>query len=78
MKISLMSKGKFKYVNEAAKAPALEDDSYETWEIENTTVMSWLLHSMQLEISKTYLLLPTARDIWDAVNKTYSKVGLTS
>ena len=40
-------------------------------------VMSWLLHSMQPKISKTYLLPPTAKDIWEAVNKTYSKVGFT-
>ena len=26
--------------------------------------MSWLLHSMQPEISRTYLLLPTACGIW--------------
>ena len=31
-----------------------------------------------MEISKTYLLLPTARDIWEAVSKTYSKVGVSS
>ena len=41
-------------------------------------VMSWLLHSMQRKISKTYQLLPMAKDIWEAVNKSYSKVGLTS
>ena len=33
---------------------------------------------MQLEINKTYLLLLTAKDIWEAVSKTNSKVGFTS
>ena len=41
-------------------------------------VMSWLIHFMQLEIRKTYLPFPMAKDIWDAVNKTYSKVGFSS
>lgn len=63
-----MSKEKFKYVNETTKTPASEDATYETWEVEN---ILWLLHCIQLEISKTYILLPTMRDIWDAVKKTY-------
>ena len=40
--------------------------------------MSWLQHSMQLEINKAYLLLPTAKDIWEAINKTYFKIGFAS
>ncbi|CAL9114387.1 unnamed protein product, partial [Musa acuminata var. zebrina] len=36
--MSLMSKGKFKYVNGVAKAPTLEDASYKTWEIKNMMI----------------------------------------
>lgn len=39
-------------------------------------VMSWLLNSMEPRIKKTYILLSTAREVCNAVNKTYSKVGL--
>ena len=78
VKISLRSRGKFKYIIGTAR-PQLEiDPKYEIWEAQNSMIMSWLLNSMQPEIRKTYLLLPTARDIWEAVNKTYSKVGFTS
>ncbi|TXG60888.1 hypothetical protein EZV62_012251 [Acer yangbiense] len=77
-KITLMSRGKMKYVNGTATAPEKTDPKYETWEIENYTVMSWLIRSMQPEIIKTYLLLPTAREIWLAVHKTFSKIGFTS
>ena len=53
VKISLRSKGKFKYIIRTAR-PLLESDpKYEIWEVENSMVMSWLLHSMQPAISKT-------------------------
>lgn len=38
-------------------------------------VMSWLWNSMVPEISDTCMFLPTAKEIWEAVEKTYSKVG---
>ena len=41
-------------------------------------VMSWLLHSMQSEISQTYLFLSTAKEIWYAISQTYSKIGITA
>lgn len=37
--------------------------------------MSWLLHSMTPEVSNGYLLLRTAKEIWDAAVQTYSKIG---
>ena len=78
VKISLRSRGKFKYIIGTARPQLESDPKYEIWEAQNSMIMSWLLNSMQPEIRKTYLLLPTARDIWEAVNKTYSKVGFTS
>ena len=44
-----------------AKSLAEDDPEYEVWDAENSMVISWLLHSMQLEINKTYLLLSTAK-----------------
>ena len=61
-KISLMGKGKFKYVNGALPTPVVTDPIYEAWEIENSLV----------------ILLPTAHNIWTAASKTYSKVGSAS
>ncbi|RVW20593.1 hypothetical protein CK203_115255 [Vitis vinifera] len=78
VKISLKSKGKVKYVMGTAKPPAEDGLEYEVWDAEDSMVMSWLPHSMQPEISKTYLFLTTAEDIWEAVSKTYSKVGVSS
>ena len=46
-----MGKGKFKYVSDTLHAPVARDPTYEVWEIENSLVMSWLMHSMQPRIS---------------------------
>lgn len=35
-------------------------------------VTSWLVSSMKPSIGRTYLFLPTAKDVWDAVKETYS------
>ena len=37
-------------------------------------VMSWLWNSMLPEISDTCMFLTTAKEIWEAVRQTYSKV----
>lgn len=37
-------------------------------------VMSWLWNTMFPKISDTCMFLPTAKDIWKSVHKTYSKV----
>jgi len=36
--------------------------------------MSWLWNSMLPEISDTIIFLKTAKEIWDAMKLTYSKV----
>ncbi|KAI3697748.1 hypothetical protein L6452_30845 [Arctium lappa] len=40
--------------------------------------MAWLINSMEISISRTYLLFKTAKDIWEAVNETYSDLGNAS
>ena len=39
-------------------------------------IMSQLLHFMQPEISKTYLLLTTTKEIQEAIMLSYSKKGI--
>ncbi|GMP93350.1 hypothetical protein CsSME_00043226 [Camellia sinensis var. sinensis] len=59
------------------KIPALTttDSSYDQWEITNSLIMGWLIHSMVLEIREGYLSMDTAQDIWEAVATTYSRKG---
>ena len=41
------------YIMGAKSEPNSNDPRYELWDEENSMVMSWLLYSMQLEISQT-------------------------
>ena len=66
------------YIMGAKSEPNSNDPWYKLWDEENSMVMSWLLHSMQSEISQTYLFLSTAKEIWYAISQTYSKIGITA
>lgn len=68
------SRGQFFYLTWKAPEPPSDDPSYRKWEIENSTVVSWLIHSMEPEISRSYIFLDTAKEIWDAFSVTYSQL----
>ena len=63
---------KEKYLTWDPKPPESADPLYETWCAENNTVMTWLIHSMNPEISENYLLASSAREIWESAKRTYS------
>lgn len=61
------------HLNGKIQEPKLDDPTYEKLEVENYTIMSWLLNLMQL--GQRYLFLRTAKEIWDVAAQTYSKMG---
>ncbi|GMP69233.1 hypothetical protein CsSME_00028568 [Camellia sinensis var. sinensis] len=63
------------YVDGRIQAPSTTDSSYDQWEINNSLIMSWLIHSMVPELGEGYLSMETAQDIWEAVAVTYSRKG---
>ena len=75
VKLFIRVKGKLGYLIGANKAPKPEDHVYQTWDSENSMVMAWLINSMETAIGQTYLFLPTAKDLWDEVQETYSDLG---
>jgi hypothetical protein len=74
----IKSKGKIGHLNSKIQEPKRDGPTYDKCEAENSTIMSWLLHSMELEISQGYLFLGTEKELWDAVAQTYSKMGNTA
>ncbi|GAV58400.1 UBN2_3 domain-containing protein [Cephalotus follicularis] len=68
----IQGKGKIEYITGKVQQPDVNDPIYENWELNNSIVMTWLINSMELHISHTYLFLRTAKAIWDVVNKNYS------
>jgi hypothetical protein len=73
--LSTKSRGKMGYLNGRIQEQQPNDPTYDKWEAENSTIMSWLLHSMQPEIGQEYLFLHIAKEVWDVAAQTYSKVG---
>ena len=54
------------------KQPTTDDPSFPSCDINNSMVMSRLIHSMEPSLVEIYLLYPTAKAIWDAIHLAYS------
>lgn len=72
IKLAINGRGKLGHITGAIKAPAFGDPKYSQWSSEDSMVISWLINSMEQEIGKTYMFLPTAKDVWESVKETYS------
>jgi len=49
------------------------DAKFKSWDEEDFVIMAWLWNSMVPEISNTCMFLKSAKEIWGAVEQTYSK-----
>ncbi|KAA8521506.1 hypothetical protein F0562_012185 [Nyssa sinensis] len=65
--LSIDATGLYNYVTRTLKEPASTDPTLEQWRSSNSLVMSWLLNSMQPHISRGFLFLKTAYEIWTVV-----------
>lgn len=63
----LGGKGKWDILNGTIPQPSVDNPSYNKWEAEKSTIMSWLLHSIQPKLSQGYLFLSAAKEILDVV-----------
>lgn len=72
--ILLVIRGRCKlgYITGDVQCSNITDPTYANWELNNSIVMAWLINSMEPHISHTYLILRTAKAIWDAVKENYS------
>lgn len=59
----IRGRGKISYLTGAMVAPKEDDPTFQTWDSENSMVMTWLINSMDHEIGDTYLFLLTRKDI---------------
>lgn len=63
-------KGKIGYLTgEVRKQPSTDTTTLQKWRSENSMVIAWLVKSKP-SIRKTYLFLPTMKEVWDAVRET--------
>ncbi|KAH9679368.1 reverse transcriptase Ty1/copia-type domain-containing protein [Citrus sinensis] len=57
------------------KAPDVLDPGYPQRDAENSMVQAWLINSMDVDIGRSYLFLPFAKELWEAVTETYYDLG---
>ncbi|KAJ9691385.1 hypothetical protein PVL29_013539 [Vitis rotundifolia] len=63
------------YLTGEKKAPAVDDPNYAIKDAENSMVMTWLVNSMEEDISSNYMCYPTTQERWENVNQMYSDLG---
>ncbi|KAJ1395298.1 gag-polypeptide of LTR copia-type [Sesbania bispinosa] len=71
--IRTILKGKGKGSHLTNNAPDEKDAKFKSWDEEDSMIMAWLWNSMIPEISDTCMFLKSAKEIWEAVEQTYSK-----
>ncbi|GAV72052.1 UBN2_3 domain-containing protein, partial [Cephalotus follicularis] len=74
-KFSIGSHGYKGFLTGETTKPIEAGPSQEKWETTNYLLMSYLTSSMDLGISRGYMLLDTAAVIWKTAETTYSHVG---
>ena len=70
----LKRKGKIVHLNGTGPKPTYP--KFEAWDEEVSMIMAWLWNSMRLEIRDTCMFLAIAKDIWDVMQQTYSRLGM--
>ena len=73
MVLVLTAKKKIGLMN--GKIPRLEVDSplYEDWQSCNTMVLSWLINSMHIDVSRSIMYYETAREMWLELKYLFSQ-----
>ena len=63
VKLLIRVEGKLGYLIGATKAPKKDDSGFQTWDLEHSMIMAWLVNSMELQIGQTYIFLPTTKEL---------------
>ncbi|RVW35050.1 hypothetical protein CK203_079835 [Vitis vinifera] len=55
-------------------APVEDDSNYDEWNAEDALVQSWLINSMTDQLMSHFMQCGTAKEVWDAVKRSYLDV----
>ena len=73
IKLVIDGNGKLGFLTgETRRPPPTDAAAFQKWWSENSFITSCLINSMKPTIGKTYMFLPTVKDVWDAIWETYS------
>ncbi|KAK4274045.1 hypothetical protein QN277_017337 [Acacia crassicarpa] len=70
--LAISGRGKQKFLTGEIKQPSDKNSSaWVQWDTDNSLVCSWLINAMSPQIKRSFMYIPTAKDIWDAVRDSY-------
>ena len=64
----IRGQGEIGYITGDKKVPVNDYPLYATWDAENSMVMTWLVNSIEEDISSNYMCYHTAKELWDNVS----------
>ena len=73
MRRALISKNKFKFLDGTITKPDPFDPMYEAWERCNTTIHSWLMHSISPAIARSVDSIEDAATVWNDLKERFSQ-----
>ena len=75
MTLALNAKNKLGFVNGTIKAPSKEThpDDYATWSRCNDMVHSWIVNTLNPEISDSVIYYTTAHEVWEDLRERFSQ-----
>ena len=74
MKRMMVSKNKFKFLDESIVVPKDQFDlSYNAWECYNNMVLSWICNSLSPSINYSVIFMEYAYDVWKDLRLRFSQ-----
>ncbi|XP_011620466.1 uncharacterized protein LOC105420045 [Amborella trichopoda] len=71
--ISLERRSKLGHIDGTKHVPSKEDSNYEDWIFKDKKVMSWILNSIEPNITKIFTDAENAQDLWTSIKEIYGK-----
>ncbi|CAA0841420.1 Unknown protein [Striga hermonthica] len=72
MRMAIGGRGSLSHITGNPPPPSPEDPEYTNWEQEDLKVQSDIIHNLSSYLVALYVEFPTARDLWNGLNETYS------
>ncbi|XP_050217290.1 uncharacterized protein LOC126668117 [Mercurialis annua] len=73
MRMALISKNKYKFVDGSIQNPSKDGDTFPVWERCNTLVMSWLYRAVSPAIADSVSSIETVLEIWTDLRDRFSQ-----
>ena len=73
MVLALIAKKKIGFVNGKIPMPDLDSPLYKDWQSYKTMFLSWMINSMQIDVSSSIMYCETRREMWIELKNLFSQ-----